>query len=319
MGGVGIDNSTIIESAAELGITTFPQEFLFNKNIAISDMNGNIISENELNVFTPRIQMSLYKGATIVDENMNVALEFCNGKINTLYGKTFSIIGDSISTYQGYLPDGFGTFYPRGDVDDPSYTWWGILESITGMKLLKNASWTASRVMGDSQDSTGKVGCSDKRIAEVADGSVTPDIILIFMGTNDFGYNSPIGSYSYGAARPSEGIQETFADAYSLLLYKLNEAYPLARVYCCTPLLRVRTQGVHEHIFNDLNESIASYCDMIKKIAYGSACEIIDLRTCGFNIVNVETYMYERLTHPNKAGMYIVANAVKNKLELTSN
>ena len=43
---------------------------------------------------------------------------------NSLYGKKLSILGDSISTYNGYIPSGYDNFYPSGDVDNVNKTWW---------------------------------------------------------------------------------------------------------------------------------------------------------------------------------------------------
>ena len=52
-------------------------------------------------------------------------------------------MGDSISTYQGYLPEGFASFYPyaTADLNDAYQTWWMQFINHYGMKLLSNNSW----------------------------------------------------------------------------------------------------------------------------------------------------------------------------------
>lgn len=51
---------------------------------------------------------------------LNVSELYINGQplvaTNNLVGKKVSIIGDSISTYSGYLPSGYSATYPTGDV-----------------------------------------------------------------------------------------------------------------------------------------------------------------------------------------------------------
>ena len=310
----GDTETKIVETAAK--ISKVKREFVLgDSNVAISDENGNVVFDSKWNVTANETFNTVYEGLSISDEEGNIVAEFNEGLYNTLNGKKFSILGDSISTYGEYLPEGFGTYYPRGDVNDVQYTWWKLLESKTGMKMLKNASWSGSRTIGDSQDATGRVACSDKRIAELADGSTTPDVIIVEIGTNDFGYNSELGEYAYGAARPSEGQINTFCDAYSLMLYKIHQAYPFARVYCCTIIPRLLSAGVSEYVFNDLGLTLSDYSKAIKKIAYGHSCPCIDLELCGLNIYNIGQLTVDMLTHPNKSGMELLSRYMRLGLE----
>ena len=38
-------------------------------------------------------------------------------------GKKISILGDSISTFSGYIPSGNATWYPRGEITSVKDTW----------------------------------------------------------------------------------------------------------------------------------------------------------------------------------------------------
>ena len=46
---------------------------------------------------------------------------------NPFKDKWVSILGDSISTYKGYIPEGNSNYCPNDDVNDVSKTWWHIL------------------------------------------------------------------------------------------------------------------------------------------------------------------------------------------------
>lgn len=39
-------------------------------------------------------------------------------------GKKISILGDSISTFSGYIPSGNAAWYPRGEITSVKDTWW---------------------------------------------------------------------------------------------------------------------------------------------------------------------------------------------------
>ena len=61
-------------------------------------------------------------------------------------GKKFSIIGDSISTYQDYIPKGYPCFYPypTADVYDVNMTWWMMTINRLGGGLFINNSYSGS-------------------------------------------------------------------------------------------------------------------------------------------------------------------------------
>ena len=37
------------------------------------------------------------------------------------------IFGDSYSTYEGHIPEGYAVYYPRLDVGDVGETWWSLV------------------------------------------------------------------------------------------------------------------------------------------------------------------------------------------------
>ncbi|MDE7187506.1 MAG: hypothetical protein K2O13_08385, partial [Lachnospiraceae bacterium] len=146
-----------------------------------------------------------------------------------------SILGDSISTYEGWIPEGNSVFYPHnGAVQDVSQTWWKIVLDETGFVLCTNGSSSGSTCIGDSRAADVKAGCSDLRISQLsgADGEA-PDIIIVYMGTNDMIESAQIGDND-GLKPVEEGPVDNFSDAYTLTLDKLKAQYPSAQIYCCT-------------------------------------------------------------------------------------
>lgn len=107
--------------------------------------------------------------------------------------KKYSVFGDSISTFRGVIPSKNRWFYDADDtygtgVCDPDETWWGRAIRRNGGKLVANASFSGSMVEGWGFPA----GCSKERAAQIIgeDGSV-PDIVLVYIGINDFGWGSP--------------------------------------------------------------------------------------------------------------------------------
>ena len=98
-------------------------------------------------------------------------------------GKTISVLGDSITTYLGYIPSGFSYFYPypTADLTDVNQTWWMQFINAYGMKLLVNNAWSGSAVAGSSSSAAHMM----TRLQYLYIGEIKPEVILIFIGAND--------------------------------------------------------------------------------------------------------------------------------------
>lgn len=258
-----------------------------------------------------------YSGFIFTDEDGNIlgALSDPSDSHNPLSGKKLSILGDSISTYSGYIPSGYATYYPRGDVDDVEKTWWRKLIAMSGMTILKNASWSGSRVSGDTSTTTGAVGCSDARINELKNDTILPDIIICYISTNDWGGGVDVGSFDSTDEIPSDTVISNISDAYALMLYKLRNAYPNADIYCITSLEGRQTNGDTSYpIINSKGETIHQVNHAISEIAHIFGAKIIDLQTCGIHYWNVSNYTVDGTLHPNNAGTTIIAKTIYTAL-----
>ena len=65
------------------------------------------------------------------------------------FGNTL-IIGDSYSTFKGYIPEGYAPYYTNEpgntDVRRVEETWWHQLQAETDCRILLNNSWSGSTI-----------------------------------------------------------------------------------------------------------------------------------------------------------------------------
>lgn len=118
---------------------------------------------------------------------------------NRYFGKQFSILGDSISTLYGYNPKGYNVFYSgdnceKSGVREMADTWWEQVISFFGGELLVNNSWSGSRVTKlPGRNGLFPSACSDERTSSLHIDSVTPDVIIVYLGTNDWAFGANTG------------------------------------------------------------------------------------------------------------------------------
>lgn len=235
-----------------------------------------------------------------------------------LAGRTISFLGDSITTFRGYNPEGYAVFFPDyGEVTAVEDTWWQRVVDDLELTLYKNGSSSGATVAGDS------TGTEDPRCAcnELRTGALTgpqgacPEIILVYLGTNDLLNAVPLGTND-GTMLVEEGEVKTFSDAYTLMIDKLQSKYPPAEIYCCTPL-PVGDYGTKTSYVNFVNSdglTAADYGRVIVQIAESKGLSVIDLQDCGITIDNLAEMTTDGV-HPTTAGMACIAEAVKGALE----
>lgn len=317
-----IDKTSILQESGDAEDKVMSQK-------AVSDELRDLASR-----MTETLDASFTPDLSIGDGNV----QFRDGHIKTknfdssqtskpLKDKTFSILGDSISTYQGYLVsnesgyDGssYAYYYPRYGVDNVNKTWWKKLEELSGMKILHNCSWSGSQVAGDSTSSA-QVGCSNRRIADLGRNNTKPDIILILIGVNDLRNNDShaLGEWTANDELPTEGSVDTFSAAYALMVSKVLTAYPTSEVYCCT-ILDTGNTGWDTHdatkypCMNSRNNTTYQWNQKIKEVAKGLGANILDMHECGINYFNLSTFTGDRL-HPNADGTTLMAKKAYSEL-----
>ena len=222
----------------------------------------------------------------------------------SLQGKKVSILGDSISTFTGTMPSDYNIYYPEsGDIPNDGQTWCVQLLANTGMVLCRNASSANTDVTGNSLALDGSApGCSIRRIVDLkgTDGS-NPDVIIIYMGINDFARSRTLGSFTSPGVQ-TEGEVMVFTDAYELMLQKIKALYPTASIYCCTLLERCDLNGNTGAPAVNLNgDTLADFNTQIKAIAKAYGASVIDFYNCGINYTNLSLFTVDGI-HPTWIG-----------------
>lgn len=232
-------------------------------------------------------------------------------------GSTFSIMGDSISTYEGYNPQGYRIFFPQfGEVKEVKDTWWQQVSDDLEWTLFANSSSSGATVTGDSTGTDDpQCGCNEFRTNALAGPEgACPDRIIIYLGTNDMIEMAALGDND-GKRPVEEGNIASFSDAYTLMLDKIQEKYPKAEIYCCT-LPHAGTYGTktpYVEFVNGLGLSAADYGEVIARIAKNRGLSVIDLYECGITVENLQETTSDGV-HPTAEGMHCIAGAVEKAL-----
>lgn len=174
------------------------------------------------------------------------------------YG-TFSIIGDSYSSFKGYMANAnAATWYPASDhnmndtndVENVEQTWWYKFANTYNSRLLENNSWSGSTIAYDSY-SEGLDDGKETSFIQRMSLLTTPQLILIYGGTNDSWVAKDtkrddfLGEYKYSDFSESDFIY--FRPALAYLLDKLKHKHIGAKIiFMLNSSLSNIRESVHE-------------------------------------------------------------------------
>ena len=147
--------------------------------------------------------------------------------------KTVSVLGDSYSTFEGYLtPQTNAVWYfekynpKQTDVQDVSQTWWHQLIKKQGWQLMMNNSFSGATICNTGYN---KADYTDRSFITRMKNLGCPDVIFIFGATNDSWAHSPIGEFKY------EGITQedlwSFRPAMARMLQWMKNRYVNTDIY----------------------------------------------------------------------------------------
>lgn len=217
-------------------------------------------------------------------------LRMTQGRRSGMPAKTFSIMGDSISTFEGCVPDGYTLFYnderlERSGVLRPEDTWWSHTVRALGGTVLADSAWSGSMVEG-----AGFPAGRSHAMPRCIDPATVPEQIA-------------------GAA-PADAV-ERFGAAYRTMLRNIRTAAPKAAVYCIT-LLPGRTHGVDhpEFCYRLRGRHLDEYNAAIRDAAAAEGCRVADVRAFGRDYDSLEG------THPTNLGMRQFASMVVRAMQL---
>jgi len=217
--------------------------------------------------------------------------------------KLVSILGDSISTYMGFNPNGYAVFYDEYNSKKNSITsehdlWWWKVNEFLNAEICVNNSFSGSKVSGDEFPSAS----SDERTSHLGTVKKKPDLILIYIGFNDFGNGINV--------KPGYNSSNSFFESYCNMLMKIKNNYPKSKIFCGT-LMKGFVRDKDSWIFPDkfAGISIYEYNSSIRIAARMMNVEVVDLASLEVD--------YETLdgTHPTKDGHNTIAQAWISCLE----
>lgn len=195
----------------------------------------------------------------------------------------FSILGDSYSTFQGYVdPDSNDVwgYYENIHVTDVRQMWWWQLADSTGWQVEKNNSFSGSLIC--NMDYANYYGQHSflRRMNDLGN----PDVIFIFGGTNDVWDEAPLGEYVF-----SDWTEEqlcTFRPALACLFSTLKVCYPKVQLYFMLDL--------------SLDDGFVASVHRIAQV---------------YDVVCIDLYYVEKdWNHPSIAGQTIIAQEVMDAL-----
>lgn len=198
----------------------------------------------------------------------------------TIVNNTFSVLGDSISTYENCIPSGYPYYYPdqNADVNSADDTWWGMFEKDSGYTHDTINSYSGSMV-SKTDDSAGQ---SNARTGNLG---TNPGLIIVYMGTNDI----------------LDGVNNSdFESAYDTMLSKIKSNYSSAKLVCVS--LLYMKENTTEFKPDDYNS-------IISKLASKHGAQYVDIQ----NIMDLSAGDMSNLAHPNKSGMRKIADAILGK------
>lgn len=205
-----------------------------------------------------------------------------------------SIIGDSISTFEGYIPEGYETKYPFGNVKQVEQTWWYQMIERNGWTLGHNNSFSGSRISNTSPLQIPHTNFSDdSRIL-----NFESDIIIIFGGTND-----------YGAVMNQPDMKE-FKEQYRYMLSNLIKKNPNSKFILCTPLRRldIKTK-TKPHKKLKLKKIARAIKDVSSEY---KCCKVIDLYS---HKIKLSDFFFIDGVHPNEKGMSSLSNWIETGIK----
>lgn len=209
----------------------------------------------------------------------------------TLQNAYLGILGDSISTYKGYIPNGFVHFPYYASSDDGGMitleqTWWRITQQTLGCRLGINNSYSGTCVMNEYGYTTSAENISRLQHSTRFD-NLLPDIMIIYMGNND--------------ALVQNLNTANFEKSYRNMLNNLYTLYPNIQLFLGT--LSYEKYFVGKDYYEEHVLVTAEVNRIIQSLASEYNLPIIDFATA----YSDSSYLFDTI-HPNVLGMKALAN-----------
>ena len=263
--------------------------------------------------------------------------------INHFNGEGLSV-GDILTANSNYIPE-FAVYTVPGESSEPEAdtgispgsSWSGksvvfVGDSITaGTGTTKTyceyleesmgfGSVTVMGVGGSCMSTASDYGTGNSPLINRWQSIPNADLIVIFMGTNDYGHETPLGTID-------DSGDESFYGALNTIIPGIVTAHPHSRVVVLTPLHRygagtsklLGERFTYDHLPNGRGHTLGDYVDALEAVCERWSVPVIDLFSeSGIHPAvpaQKTSYMPDGI-HPNAAGHEKIAYLIKNCLEL---
>lgn len=208
------DKSEIVQTTGEAEDKVMSQKTVSNK---LSDLN----TELEKKFDKESIAQELSDDETKVASSKCVKAAIDETSLLLRYKKSkIALIGDSISTFKGYIPENFNYYYPNGKIDSVDKTYWHILAESLSAKV-QNLSFSGSTVTNQNP-----YGTFNSRTTMVNDDAA---LIIVALGTNDTQKEDSVGDINYNEEIDNYD-ESVFSDAYLKGVKTLMKEYPYSDI-----------------------------------------------------------------------------------------
>lgn len=206
-----------------------------------------------------------------------------------------SIIGDSYSTYGGWIPDSYLAWYrdtgndQTNNINNVNQTWWYKLIKDLEASLLVDCSYSGSTICNtgySGQDATATSFITRMKtwIGEQRKTDTKPNVIFVFGGLNDTWANSPRGEVKY--SNWTEDDLKEVLPAFCYMIDYLQKWNPGAKI------INIVSPDVHSVI----------------RAGMATACEHYGIKNIPITTITKES------GHPNQTGMAEIEQAILSAL-----
>ena len=151
------------------------------------------------------------------------------------------IIGDSYSTFRGYVPEGYEVYYAEEiirltDLTKVSQTWWYQVMEATGLNLVLNDSWCGAPMgyTGYNGEDCSRSSSFLYRLRKLRDEGFFSEndigTVFVFGGTNDSWCDAPLGQMQYLGWKEEDLY--CVLPAMCCFFQTLRDILPEAKIYC---------------------------------------------------------------------------------------
>lgn len=243
-------------------------------------------------------------------------------------------VGDVLAPNSTYIPE-FAVYAPEETASTSLWSGKSVVfvgDSITAgtgtdktyceylAESMGFGSVTVMGVPGSCMSTTSDYGTTKSPLINRWQNIPDADLIVVFMGTNDYGHDTPLGTID-------DTGDVSFYGALNTIIPGIIAAHPNSRVVFMTPLHRYNvgqsqitgSSYTYDYLPNGRGHTLNDYVDAIKAVCERWSVPVIDLfAESGINpavAAHKTSYMPDGI-HPNAAGHEKISYLIQNRLEL---